>query len=110
MRAHASALLAVLLVSACGASQIPAPTAPTLAAARARWPDATLAELTTGRGLYVERCAGCHDLVVPAAHSAEEWAVLVDAMRTEEEVELSALEAAQVTRYLGATSDLNRAR
>jgi mono/diheme cytochrome c family protein len=45
-----------------------------------QWPGTTVEDLERGRRLYVRRCAGCHTLVLPAAHPPEEWPRLVDSM------------------------------
>jgi hypothetical protein len=45
-----------------------------------RWPGTTVADLERGRRLYVRRCSGCHNLVLPRAFPAERWPGLVDDM------------------------------
>jgi hypothetical protein len=45
-----------------------------------RWPGTTLEDLERGRRLYVRRCSGCHNLVLPRAHPPEEWPRRVDDM------------------------------
>lgn len=66
------ALALVLLAAAC-ASNIPKPTPVQLETAQVRWPEATFEELEEGRTLYVRRCSGCHNLHLPSEYTVEEW-------------------------------------
>ncbi len=69
-----------------------------------RWPDSSLESLQLGRETYVQRCSGCHNLVIPARHPEGEWPGLVDKMMTEEEVELTPSEKTLLLRYLQTAS------
>ncbi len=85
-------------------SQLPKPSSFDLEVARARWPDATLEDLDGGRMLFVQNCAGCHDLPRPGDLAPEDWTESVEAMRVEAEVELTDEEAARIQRYLYVAS------
>jgi cytochrome c5 len=104
---HSAPLVSVALVVACTA-QIPEPSSADLGFAQQRWPEATLTELEGGRKLYVQTCAGCHNLVLPSELAPEEWVKAVETMRADEEVELSDEQARRITRYLYAASRAGR--
>jgi hypothetical protein len=82
-KAFAAAILLLLSLgfAACAATiPPPHPTAADEGRARIRWPGTTLATLQQGRSLFVERCAGCHSLPSPSAHSAADWPGLLGEM------------------------------
>ena len=54
-------LCAVLAITACSTSQLPAPR-------------------SEGAALYRARCGGCHALAHPRRHTAEGWAQMMDLM------------------------------
>jgi hypothetical protein len=49
------------------------PTAQDAEWASSRWPQTSLADLKHGRALYVDKCAGCHNLHLPEEYAPEEW-------------------------------------
>jgi mono/diheme cytochrome c family protein len=67
-----------------------------------QWPGTTVAVLERGRRLYVRRCAGCHTLVLPAAHPPGEWPRLVDSMA--KKARLRPDEREDVVRFLVAVA------
>ncbi|HSD67452.1 MAG TPA: cytochrome c [Vicinamibacteria bacterium] len=67
-----------------------------------RWPGTTVEDLERGRRTYVRRCSGCHTLILPAAHSPEEWPRLVDAMA--KKARLRPEEREDVVRFLVAVA------
>ena len=60
------------------------------------------ATLTTGRSLFVSRCAHCHALPVIAEHTAEKWPGIVAKM--EKRAGLQAAEKNAVLSYILAAS------
>lgn len=96
-----SGALALLLAACVG--QVPEPTDAHVAAASARWPGTTRALLARGRTLYVNRCSGCHSLVLPQAQTPEAWPHAVEEMS--ERAALSPEETEEVIRYLVAVSE-----
>jgi mono/diheme cytochrome c family protein len=71
--------LAAGLAAACAAA-LRHPSPADVAVVAPKWPGTTVEDLERGRRLYVRRCAGCHTLILPAAHPPEEWPRLVDDM------------------------------
>jgi hypothetical protein len=67
-----------------------------------RWPGTALEDLERGRRLYVRRCSGCHNLVLPKAHPPEEWPRLVDEMAVK--ARLGPGERDDVVRFLVAVA------
>lgn len=91
-------LLAAL--AACGASPIPKPTVADVQRGSKSYPGVSLAELSHGRSLYVERCGSCHTLKPPLELSPERWQAEVSEMRAKNGVKLDDAEAQAITRYL----------
>lgn len=99
--------LLLLLLAALGcAGQLPPPTEADALRASARYPGTTVADLTEGRRLYVERCSGCHALVRPQAKGPDEWPKLVAEMT--ERAKLPEATAQQIVRYLVVASGAPR--
>lgn len=67
-----------------------------------RWPGTTLEDLQRGRTLYVRRCSGCHNVVLPRAFPPERWPTLVDEMA--EKARLGPGERDDVVRFLVAVA------
>jgi mono/diheme cytochrome c family protein len=67
-----------------------------------RWPETAVADLQRGRSLYVRRCSGCHNLVLPRAFPAERWPGLVDGMAAR--ARLGPGEREDVARFLVAVA------
>ena len=100
----AFAALLTLGAAACGAAAVPVPVAADAARASARWPDADLGQLTSGRNLYVRKCGGCHTLVPPRTRPPEAWPPIVEVMATR--IGLPERERELITRYVVTISDL----
>jgi len=96
--ALASVFLVALCLSGCGPGAIPEPTAADQARASERWPEVTLADLTAGRTLYVQKCSGCHSLYPPSFRAAEAWVPVVDKMASKFALEADQKET--IARYL----------
>jgi cytochrome c5 len=71
-----------------------------------RWPGTTIEDLDRGRSLYVRRCSGCHNLILPGAHQPEDWPRLVDDMS--EKARLRPGERDDVVRFLVALASDGR--
>lgn len=69
------ALLPLLLLAACATKSAPVPDA--AMAARSGVPAATLQR---GHGVYLAHCGRCHESVLPADVSREDWHVVVPGM------------------------------
>ena len=102
MRAFFSAftcsLLAALAASGCGSSAIPEPTGHDATWAAARWPGTSLADLSTGRDLYVNKCSGCHALYAPERVVHGEFPANVREMGAQ--IHLTDDETDRIERYL----------
>lgn len=79
VRAVRAVVIACVALGGC-VSSIPVPTTIDCTWAQQRWPDATTASLSAGRGLYVDKCSGCHALYVPATIGAARWPAMLDEM------------------------------
>ncbi len=100
-RRLAIVLLAAALAAACAAAlRHSTPADVTLVAPQ--WPGTTVEDLERGRRLYVRRCSGCHTLILPSTHAADDWPVLVDAMA--EKARLKPAEREDVVRFLVAVA------
>jgi len=79
-------VLAAVVLAAAGAwlgcmpSSTPPPEHADVERVRSRFPDTTLAELETGRRLYLSRCTSCHAPVAPSSVPAERWPLEVREM------------------------------
>jgi cytochrome c5 len=87
-------------LTACAGS-LPPVTPAQEEAARRRWPAVTARDLNDGRRLYVARCSGCHNLVVPSRHPRAEW--LWDFERMAAKAKLNPAEREKIVRYLVTT-------
>lgn len=90
-----------VLLSACGGA-LPQPGPKDVAWAAHRWPGTSVEDLRRGRAAYVQRCAACHNLALPAEHPPARWPKLVDNMRGR--ARLTSQERDAIVRYLMATS------
>jgi mono/diheme cytochrome c family protein len=70
----------------------------------ANYPNATVPQLEHGRALYVERCAGCHQLREPASETPLAWPNLVAEMRDDHGVHLTSDEEQGIVLYLVSVS------
>ena len=94
-------LTAAALAAACSAA-LDHPTEQDAEWASTRWPATSLADLDRGRALYVDRCAGCHNLHLPVEHSPQEWESYVAYMVAN--AKLTPEEQTAIARYLCAAS------
>ena len=62
----------------------------------------TIEDLTTGRSVYVQKCAGCHNLYRPAKYTPARWPDLVAKMSKRSK--LAGEEQRLIASYLSATS------
>jgi hypothetical protein len=93
-RASCLALCAAL---AC-ASPFPEPREPDAVRARQRFAQVTLAELQTGREVFLNRCPSCHTLPSLSRYTPEQWPGVVQ--RMSEPAKLSAEQERQLTAYV----------
>jgi hypothetical protein len=63
-----------------------------------QWPGMDATKLENARILYVNRCSGCHNLVLPEAHSLDKWNVILSTMAPR--AKLSNEEKEQVRQYI----------
>jgi len=42
----------------------------------------SLEKLQQGRQLYINKCAGCHNLYLPSGYTSKEWAPIMDKMQS----------------------------
>jgi hypothetical protein len=66
------------------------------------WPGTTVESLERGRSLYVRRCSGCHNLILPRAFPPDRWPAQVDDMA--QKVRLGPGERDDVVRFLVAVA------
>jgi mono/diheme cytochrome c family protein len=100
--AGASLAAAALCVAAACAAALRHGTPQDAVLLSLRWPGTTVQDLERGRSLYVRRCSGCHTLILPGAHPAEEWPGLVDGMA--DKARLRPGERDDVVRFLEAVA------
>lgn len=86
-----------LLFLGCAGS-IPEPGEKQAVHAEARWPGTGLADLQRGRGLYVERCSGCHSLHRPSEYRADQWPLILKDMAPKAKID--AAHSDSILRYL----------
>ena len=80
------------------AASLPDPTTTEAERAAELWPGATLNDLVSGRGRYIEKCSGCHSLSSPKRYSDREWDTIVTRMKMR--AKLSPNEEALILEYL----------
>jgi mono/diheme cytochrome c family protein len=98
-------IFAVTLVPLLGcAAALPHATEADAARVTANFPGETVPQLEHGRALYVERCAGCHQLREPASETPLAWPNLVVQMRDEHGVHLTTDEEQGIVAYLVSVS------
>ncbi len=91
-------LVALLMVSAACAVQLPAPTAEDAVRASARWPGYGDRELAEGHRMYILNCSSCHTLYRPMAYTEHAWEELFPEMA--EEARLDSTESDMILKYL----------
>ena len=97
----------VWLVHACTPG-LPEPTAAHLAVARQTEPNATLDDLSRGRGSYAAKCGNCHALREPHTVPAGDWQRVVSEMQEKQGVRLTPQENRDIVRYLDAVAGATR--
>lgn len=63
-----------------------------------QWAGMEEAQLAEARLLYVNRCSGCHNLILPAAHDLDKWKKVLDEMALR--AKLNDLQREEIWRYL----------
>jgi cytochrome c5 len=101
-RLAAAALAAAILTAAGCAAALRQATPEDALRLAPRFPGTTLADLQRGRTLYVRRCSGCHNVVLPRAFPPEKWPGLVDDMA--QKARLGPGEREDVVRFLVAVA------
>jgi hypothetical protein len=66
------------------------------------WPGTTVEDLERGRSLYVRRCSGCHNLILPRAFPPGKWPGHVEDMA--QKARLGPGERDDVVRFLVAVA------
>ncbi|MGB0807096.1 MAG: c-type cytochrome [Salibacteraceae bacterium] len=69
-----------LIIVACNATKLAAPSQVDLDRISTTYPDYTLADMTAGKTLYENHCGSCHKLIQPTDKTAEEWKNIVPPM------------------------------
>lgn len=92
----------VALVACASGGPIPRATGRDVARAQLADPDASLASLEHGRGLYLARCASCHQPFAPDSRSLDEWHLEVAEMRARSGIDPT--EERLILAYLGTFS------
>lgn len=98
----AAALVAAVLTAGGCAAALRQATPDDAVRLAPRWPGTTLEDLQRGRGLYVRRCSGCHNVYLPRAFPPEKWPGLVDEMAVK--ARLGPGERDDVVRFLVAVA------
>ena len=102
---HKLGFLGLVLLPLIGcAAALPHATEADAARVTSRYPDANVSQLEHGRALYVERCAGCHQLRDPASETPLAWPHLVAEMRDDHGVHLTRDEERGIDAYLVSVS------
>ena len=98
-------LFALVLAPLIGcAAALPHATQADAARVNGSFPEATVPRLEHGRSLYVERCAGCHQLREPASEAPLAWPHLVAEMKDDHGVHLTQDEERGIVAYLVSVS------
>ncbi len=95
--------LAVTPVVGCTAA-LPHATEADALRVSAQFPNLTVQRLEQGRALYVERCAGCHQLREPATATPLAWPGFVAEMQNDHGVHLTRDEEQGIVQYLVSVS------
>ena len=107
-RLAAAALVAAALVAGGCAAALRHASPEDAVRVAPQWPGTTVEDLERGRRLYVRRCSGCHNVVLPRAFPAEKWPGLVDEMA--EKARLGPSEREDVVRFLVAVASDDEGR
>lgn len=80
MRRAFLCLGALLSLVACTGAMLPQVSPVQAEWAGRQWPGMGEPQLREARQLYVNRCSGCHHLILPAAHDLDKWKATLDTM------------------------------
>lgn len=103
VRTLSAAALVLSTLVGCAAA-LPHANQADAARVREQFPSTNVAQLEHGRSLYVERCAGCHQLREPASETPAAWPGRVTDMREAHGVHLSDDEQRTIVAYLVSIS------
>lgn len=93
------AVLGVLVgFAACGGAMLPQLTPGQIQWAGQQWADMEDGRLAEARLLYVTRCSGCHNLILPATHDLGKWKKALDEMALK--AKLNDFQREEIWRYL----------
>jgi mono/diheme cytochrome c family protein len=73
-------LALVIGVASCTASKLTMPTQADADGAQRDFPGATLADISTGKGLYEQHCQSCHGLKTVTDYTVQAWHSIVPGM------------------------------
>jgi cytochrome c5 len=77
----ATGIAASILTLACAAPPVPPVTPADAQRAQTRWPGTDVAQLESGRALFMDKCSACHVPPSPASLKAEAWPAQVEEMK-----------------------------
>lgn len=77
---YISIVFALAAVFSGCASSIPQPTTEHKSYAETRWQGKHV-DLDLGRGMYIQKCSGCHSLIAPAKFDEEKWMTEIKEMK-----------------------------
>ncbi|MBX9852227.1 MAG: cytochrome c [Cytophagaceae bacterium] len=77
----------LFFVVACTKVVMPVATENDAKRASEKWPNTTLADLTQGKSLYEQHCAGCHKLYKPDSHNEAQWNKIVPPMANKAKID-----------------------
>lgn len=84
-------VLLIVLVFACG-------TALYMPTVNQETSNASLKDLKDGRAAYINKCGGCHTLIVPEKYTEKDWSLWVD--RMEAKASITPAEKEAIVKYL----------
>ena len=85
------AVLTIVLVFACG-------TALYIPTVNQETSNVSLRDLKDGRAAYINKCGGCHALIIPEKYTKNDWSLWVD--RMEPKASITPTEKEQIVKYL----------
>lgn len=87
-----------LVAAACVGTFLPRITPRQAEWAQSRWPEMDEVRFDMARRLYISRCSGCHNLVLPRKKTVEQWDVILSTMAPR--AKLTAGQTELIRRYL----------
>lgn len=100
--------VAFLCLAGCAGVMLPSLTPSQVRWAGQQWPGTDAGSMESARRLYANRCSGCHNLVTPEKHTAEEWDGLLNRMAPR--AHLTADEKESIRRFILAAKTDGAAR